>query len=242
MVTDNLPMASVQAGDDQFSVGPVVLADVEISFVIGEHSFSLPCQAVERLAPEPRVTLEYNGNPRGTWEPNAIQALISANGTELLASINSGNSTAAAALYARVPPYFGMAPAGPQAQFFLAKDLTGQQNQQMMQEVSFCIINMHIISRIGFYIETERRSRTIGGVTIQNNGWTIQIRQSPHHEESSKFLRAVGGFRITHMASMYKTDGNSFSIEEAKSKINSVRNVALFLQRSICRCMPTSGN
>ena len=240
MATDNLQKVSVRSGDDQFSVDPTVLADVEITFTINEHPFLLPCQAVERLAPEPEVTLEYHGNPRGTWEPSTIQALISANGTQLRASIKSGNSTADTILYARVPPYFGVAPEGPQARFYLAKDLTEQLSQQMMREVSFSIINMHIISRIGYEIESVGRSRRIGGATLQDKEWTIQIRQSPHREEATKFLRAVGGFRITHIASIHRTDGASFSIREAK--INAVR---LFLSFSngayvgVCRIRGT---
>ena len=63
MTINNLQRVLVHSGDDQFSVDPVVLADVEVSFAIGEHAFLLPCQAVERLAPEPEVTLEYHGNP-----------------------------------------------------------------------------------------------------------------------------------------------------------------------------------
>ena len=242
MATDDLRNVSVHADDDRFSVDPVVLADVEISFTIGELIFLLPCQAVERLAPEPEVTLNYKGNARSTLEPDAIQALISANGTELRASINSGNSTAEATLYARVPPYFGVSQEGPQPRFYLAKDLTEQQSQRIMQEVSFCIINMHIVSRIGYEIESKKGSRQIGGTTIQDNEWTIQIRQSPHHEESTKFLRAVGGFRITHIVSMHRTDGTSFSIDEAKSKINAVRLLLSFSNGAyvgVCRVRGT---
>lgn len=111
-----------------------------------------------------------------------------------------------------------------------------------MQEVSFCIINMNIISSVGLVVESNREIREIGGITLQDREWTIQIREAPFHEESTKFLKAVGGFRITHIASMHKTDGSSFSIGEAKSKTNAVR---LFLSFSngayvgVCRVRGT---
>ena len=92
-----------------------------------------------------------------------------------------------------------------------------------MQEVSFCIINMHVITKIGHIVELERGFKQIGGTVLQDKEWTIQLRQIPHCNEATRFLRSVGGFRITHIVSMYKDNGAFFSIKEAKSKIDAVR-------------------
>jgi hypothetical protein len=205
LATIDSPKVSVRTGDEQFSIEPVDLANVELNFTIGEHSFTLLCRVVERMAPEPQVTLEYDGNPWVAMEREAIQSLVNSNGTEINASIDSGATIAEAVLYAVVPPFFGETLGSTKVQFYVSRDLTQQKSPQTMQEVSFCIINMHVITKIGHIVELERGFKQIGGTVLQDKEWTIQLRQIPHCNEATRFLRSVGGSELLTSCPCTKT-------------------------------------
>ena len=223
MATIETPKVSVRTNDEQFSVEPVVLADVELTFTIEEQFFSLPCSVIERMAPEPEVTLEYSGDPRVAMEQEAMHALVNSDGSEISASIKSDETKSGAVLFAAINPSFGITPRSNKARFYVSRDLTHQKSPRLMQEASFCIINMHIISIIGHTVASESEFKQTGGIVLRHGEWTIQIRETPQIDEATRFLKAVGGFRITHIVSMHKDDGTDFSIEDAKSKIDAVR-------------------
>ena len=234
---------SVSAGNRHFVVEPAILAEVEVQFTLSGILFRLPCQVIERMAPQPLISLECNDTPAASMGADAKKALIRAGGSEIPAFIVSDVATTEADLYAAVPPSFGFDPGNDTAQFLMVRDRTPAGNVSMMHETTFSIINMHILATIGHQVQGSKRFQRIGGAVLADDEWTISIRQSPDAKNTEQYLKSVGGFRITHIASMHKTDGSTYSPEEARAKMASVRTFLSFANGApigTCRILGTN--
>lgn len=223
MSTPQTAATLVNVDAQQFFIAPQVVAEVELQFSIGPHLFNLPCQVIERFAPEPRIELQYDGDNAPPITVEQMHALRGADGTLISTSINSDVATLLADVYAHVSPFFGMMPDMETASFVVARDKTSNSSAATIHEVSFSIINMHILSVTGHIVNGSKLFEDIGGAVLQDDDWTVQIRQSPQRDEAKQYLRSVGGFQITHIASIHKNDGTAFSIQGAREKIASIR-------------------
>ena len=232
---------SINVDHQEFFIASQVLAQVDLQFAFGSHRFNLPCQVVERFSPEPQITLEYDGDNAPPITVEERQTLLSADGVLLAASIRSDVTTIRADVYADVPPFFGMMPGMGTARFVVAQDKTSNTSAATIHEVSFSIINMHILSVIGHIVDGSKLWQQIGGTVLHDDEWTVQIRQSPHADDAKRFLRALGGFHITHVASMHRSDGACFSIQDAKAKIAAIRQFLSFANGAYVGTCRTTG-
>ena len=228
MSTREQQRSSVATGGLRFLLEPTILAEPEVRFKLEEHSFRLPCQVMHRLAPTPQTTLEYKEDPAARLGAGARRALSAADGSEIPAFIVSDLATIEVDVHVTVDPFFGIVPGDGSAHFMVTRDRTPAANVPVMHETTFSIINMHVLTNNRHTVTGSKSPQRIGGAILADDEWTVSIRQSLDAEEALQYLKSIGGFRITHIASMHKTDGSTFLPEEARAKIASIRTFLSF--------------
>ena len=222
------PEISIIIDGEQFTVAPTVIADAEIRFVLGERDYHLACQVVETLSPEPSIVLECPHDALTKLDRQALNLLHNTHGTEISVRIVSGKATIDADLMPSIPSGFGIDARSNPLVFHLLRHAPSAQGLRELSEVSFGLVNMTALSGFGHYVAGSRRIQAIGGTTLADDDWCIQIRESPNRNRVKRYLRSVGGFGITHIVSMTKGDGGSFSQAEALTKTISVRRFLSF--------------
>ena len=220
---------SIEIEGEKFSVGPTVLADAELRFELGTHQFKMRCRALERLAPQPGIVLECSYDAQTRLDQDALRALHGVHGKEIKAQIVSDLVVMDAEGFASVPLGWGFDPHANPLTFHFSRDKTPDQKSPALTEVSFGIVNMTVLTGFGHYVDGSSRTEAIGGANLVGGDWTLQIRENPHRRKIKSYLQTIGGYGITHIASMYKSDGSSFGPDEV---LLQMANVRLFLSFS----------
>ena len=213
---------TVEANGQRFSVEPTCLAEVNVQFSIEDTEFNLRCKVVERLAPVPGISIEFNGDRAPELEAKAIDKLRSADGTRVPATITSDikSITTDIFVFIHIPLFFGMVPGSMTATFELTSEDLPHVGGLEIHEINCSIINMHLISH------------PFRGVLIEDGEWEVQIKPSPNLRNAEQYLRSIGGFQITHIASLRRTDGTGFSPTEARDKLADIRLFLSFVNGS----------
>lgn len=219
-------MTSIKTNNETFVVTPTVLADVRVEFTIGSTRFSLACQLVETLAPTHEVYLEYQG---GENQPNAsLLYARSRNLSPLRSWVVSDMWRQEADLWPSVRYSLGTRGDSISGKFHVRWLQSASRTQTDTHEVNFAVINLNGLDRAGHQVNGSKVWQRIGGAILRDEVWTVQIRQSPNSGESKKYLSTIGGFQITHIGSMYRTDGAAFSQDDAESEITALRTFLSF--------------
>ena len=222
---------TIQQSGYEFLVGASILADVEVELTVDSHTLRLPCQVVEELAPVPTVYLRYQAIEEHEWTGAQMAAFEKLEGAQVAAEIMIGAATYKSNLWIFPNRFFGITRASSTATIFFGEITEANPDDSALLEVSFCILNMSILSH----------TRWIGGSTLQDEEWIIEIRQSPHSDSAEKYLRSVGGFQVTHIGTMRRSDGGSFSPAEAKAQLRSLRYFLSFANGSWVSVMRVLG-
>lgn len=81
-----------------------------------------------------------------------------------------------------------------------------------ISRVSFHLFNLPNFYGSGDYIlETEERSQRCGRVVLTADGWEITIAATDAIETLTKELESLGGYAITHVGSVVRTERSNFS-------------------------------
>ncbi len=220
---------SIEIEGEKFSVGPTVLADAELRFELGTHQFKMRRRALERLAPQPSIVLECSYDAQTGLDRDALRALRGVHGKEIKAQIVSDLVVMDAEVFASVPSEWGFNARANPLTFHFSRDKTPDQKSPALTEASFGIVNMTVLTGFGHFVDGSSRMEAIGGANLVGGDWTIQIREHPFRRKIKRYLQTIGGYGITHIASMYKSDGSSFGPDEV---LLQMANVRLFLSFS----------
>ncbi len=225
-------VATLASGQGQFDVRNTVLADVRVRFELETTRFDLPCTIVEKLAPKPVVSIEYNSQDECMIDDEKMHKLWRAmmDSTKISAIITDGTTSLKAELFAGNFPQFWFSFSGQpfRADFYISKIVNQAISFASITEINFNIINMTTLHNFGHTIVFNGGWQRIGGAILQNDEWTFCIRQHPNHSDAQKYLRTIGGFQITHIGSLYKTDGSAFSQDEVVSQLTAIRTFLSF--------------
>ena len=119
--------------------------------------------------------------------------------------------------------FFGFGRGTLTATFHFGEITEANPDSSILSEVSFSILNMSILSHIGYSVKGSTVFQRIGGAILHDPEWTVEIRQSPNCDNANQYLRSVGGYQVTHIGTMRRSDGGSFAPAEAKEQIRSLR-------------------
>ena len=218
-------MTSIKTNNETFVVAPTALADVRVEFTIGSTRFNLACQLVETLAPTHEVYLEY---PGGENEPNAFGLYTRSLAPPIRGLVVGDTWQQEADLWPSLSYRLGNRGDSISGTFHARWLQSTSRTPQDTHEVNFAVINLNGLDKVGHQVDGSKVWPQIGGAILQDEAWTVQIRQSPNSGEAKKYLRTIGGFQITHIGSMYRTDGLAFSQDEAESEITALRTFLSF--------------
>lgn len=225
-------VATLAAGQDQFTVRNTVLADVRVRFELGETRFDLPCTVVEKLAPKPALSIEYNSQDERHIDEEKMHKLWQAmmDSAKIPATITDSVTFVKAELFGGSFPQLWFSFSGQpfKAIFYISSMIDQVAVVNNITEVNFNIINMTTLNVCGHTIIFDGGWQMIGSAVLQNDEWTFCIRQHPRHSDAQNYLRTIGGFQITHIGSLYKTDGSEFTQDEAVSQLSAIRTFLSF--------------
>ena len=108
--------------------------------------------------------------------------------------------------------------------------VTIMQTEKKVQYVKFKVINYPGVG-------CEKRP-----ALLEPDPWVIKICPLPDLKESKKKLSSDSGYALTHKGVLKRSDGNSFSIEDAKETLGKLRLLLSFARGGNCGLTLISGN
>ena len=75
---------------------------------------------------------------------------------------------------------------------------------------------------------------TIQTVGLNHDGWQIRIVAVPESGDRYKKLKATGGYALTHVGHLKRSDDSTFSVEKAKDILESLRVFLSFARGAMC--------
>ena len=186
-----------------------------------------PCGCLARLSKNllllQKSTFGIKATEEHEWTAAQIAAFAKLEGERVAAEITIGAATYKSNVWIFPNRFFGITRALLTATIGFGEITEANPADSTLFEVSFSILNMCILTHIGYFVRGSTSARWIGGAILQDEEWIIEIRQSPHYDSAEKYLRSVGGFQVTHIGTMRRSDGGSFSPAEAKAQLRSLR-------------------
>ena len=211
----------------------IVLGRSPVTVVVGSDTFSGSAEARLDLVPRPSVyvycTFE-NPNPRSAVQtvlsqPEAVQSLA-LDGSQLDGFITKSNCIPAH------PDRLELTWC-PTAQPIQA---LGVQTTQL-QKLLFHLFNFDFQGRPGSIQRTESSTRTIEHIDLDSETWKVRIRSLAFTREHQESIKEKGGYRLTHVGEVSKTDGSPFSGQDASSILETLKLFLCFANGS--QCIPT---
>ncbi|MEW6664975.1 MAG: hypothetical protein AB1512_07125 [Thermodesulfobacteriota bacterium] len=97
-------------------------------------------------------------------------------------------------------------------------------NTTIIQDLMFHVFNFkNIQGSRRIRKETDSSGHIIECVDLVADGWTVELQSLETSREIFDQLRAEGGYGLTHVGSLKKTDGSSFSGKDAEEALHSLR-------------------
>lgn len=84
-------------------------------------------------------------------------------------------------------------------------------------------VTFHVMNFPAFLSQGDRgndllhQGRRLGRVFLEHEGWRVELQQLPEAKNLIKQLRAEGGFAITHVGRLTRTNGKTFWISQAET-------------------------
>ena len=75
---------------------------------------------------------------------------------------------------------------------------------------------------------------TIQTVALEHDGWTIRLVVVPESRDRYQELEATGGYAFTHVGLLKRSDDSTFSVEQAKNILESLRVFLSFARGAMC--------
>lgn len=75
---------------------------------------------------------------------------------------------------------------------------------------------------------------TMQAVALKHDGWQISLVAVPESQNRYRNLKATGGYAFTHVGQLTRTDASTFSVEQAKDVLESLRVFLSFARGAAC--------
>ena len=114
--------------------------------------------------------------------------------------------------------------------------VTAIQTGDELQSVKFNVVNFP-----KFHCRLDTGDQTCM-VQLRTSEWHIEIREVPEFSEVEKTLKKESGYGITHEGHIRRSDGELFSVEEAKKLLEGLHLFLSFARGAYCGITLISGN
>ena len=205
----------------------ITLSESEHICIDGE-SLEKPAKVMFRLLPRPSIVVEADDLPGVVLSKRDVFVTLQ-NGTRIEMLV--GSTTLAAHRIGDALVTDGVSGTlVPVREPFIA---LSQQNP--LRSVRFSVLNFP-----GFYgsddqwIEVGHTHHRLGAARLETTGWSIEIVEVFNCRDNIKVLKSDGGYAITHTGSITRSDGDTFSVEEAERLLSGLQLFLSFVRGIAC--------
>lgn len=171
----------------------ILLAEIQVEFVIDGQNVCVPARVIERLFPEPRVVIEISDVPRrggnGPLTSEGPSAITLENGTDI----------------AVVPfPW-----------------LIIQREAELPITKSPCVALQtgRLLTKLQFNIVNFRWRAGARKIALQDDDWTLNIAPALTFSKTTDILDRSGGYGVTHTGTIERIDKGTFSVKTAEDML-----------------------
>ena len=208
-----------------------------VKFTADGVLLKVQAQFILRLLPKPSLVIELDDLPADTkidFENPFFVTLENGNEIEVSCiSWNTQTSDSGAVDKCVLVPTGGIC--------------TLLRTDEQLQSVAFNILNFPMFfkgqDKVFEAIDDKgKRLRLLGAVKLETHPWLIEICAVPELEETKKRLQSEGGYAVTHIGIVVRSDGKTFSVEEVKELItHTLRLFLSFASGSFCGVVDLKG-
>ncbi len=212
---------------------PITLAETKIAFEVHGGVVEMPAKAILRLLPDPALVIECKDNLTAEnifltdVKNKYITAPILGLKTDFIIQCSWGMGCK--------DSYINLI-CFPKEQPVLARE-----TEEELSSVEFGVLNFpeffHFSKRFQSQdnrIEVNGMVSRQGAVQLLADPWVINITAAPNLSNAVKVLNTDGGYAITNMGTISRTDGSNFSVQEAESLIDGLWYFLSFARGAFC--------
>ena len=191
---------------------PLEETHIEVCCDSGTSWRSVPAKVTMRLSPVPRVFIEITTPRRALALENSLYRF----GAETKLRLPSGPEIEAFVMEWAVGEVWRSLLVPTQ------QPVTVRQTEEPLQSVKFSVIN---------YPGLSERAHPL---QLCADPWRIEIKPVSHLSEIKRILKTESGHGVTHEGSIRRSDGKSFSVEEADKLLDGLRLFLSFARGGDC--------
>ena len=181
---------------------PIILAETQIIDIDGQ-SVRTPARVILRLSPRLGLAIESNNLPPSILNKRDLEIELE-NGARMTVLVGSYK--------------LGKCIEGALVPFIQPCEVIN--TREPLFSVEFDILNFP-----EFFGQHDQWSgdRRLGVAKLQAGPWITKITAAPNLDESQKTLKADGGYAVTHTGLITRSDGGTFSVEDAEKFLSGLR-------------------
>ena len=212
------------------AITSIPLGDVGVEFTIDEHPVHVVAKGVQYLFPNPHLVLEVNGVPRAPWlnekPPEGVP----------LVTIEYGSGKLVSALISTDGPTSVKLDNGLDVEVVPTAWLYSQDSATIRLALSPTEV-LHLdepICRLEFGVLNFAWRGSRFPLCLETAEWSVHITPVPELGELEKVLRDTHGYAETHGGIVERSDGNTFTVDEANELLEALNHFLSFLCGAHC--------